>query len=70
MDRPDSRAGTVAGCLFAYSGDLRSPESGGTRREMSISMNLCRAFAQQTEEFFKQMFKLVGLPDKGVQIVP
>lgn len=56
--------------LAAYPGNLRFPDGRGTRPEMWISMNLCRAFAQQIEDFFKRMFKMVGLPDKGVQIVP
>ena len=56
--------------LAAYPGDLRFPDGNGTRREMWISMHLCRAFAQQTEEFFKRMFKMAGLPENGVQIVP
>jgi hypothetical protein len=56
--------------LLAYPGKLRFSDRGVTQQEMWISMNLCREFAQQAEEFFKRVFKVVGLPDKGVQFLP
>jgi hypothetical protein len=56
--------------LLAYPGKLRFPDGSVARREVWISMSLCRDFARQTEDFFKRIFKSAGLPDKGVQFVP
>jgi hypothetical protein len=56
--------------LLTYPGKLAFRDRSLTRQELWISMNLCREFAQQTEGFFKRIFKAAGLPDKGVQFLP
>lgn len=57
--------------LTAYPGLLAFPDSPreSPYGEVWISMNLCRQFAREVEEFFKRVFKAVGLPEKGMQFV-
>jgi len=66
-DSPDHLK-AVDGLIRRHPNKLELLKADGVHEQIWISMNLCRDFAREIEEFFGRIFKSAGFPNRHMQM--